>query len=278
MKKVIALVLTIMVLATVCSVFAACGEKDSRPVLKVGMECAYQPYNWTQLDSSNGAVAIKGRNGEYANGYDVKIAQKIADALDMKLEIYAYEWSSLIPAVQSGALDLIIAGMSPTAERKEEIDFSDPYYNSNLVVVVKKDGNYANANSIADLKGMKVAAQEGTFHEEAAKQLNDNVNLIKDFPTMIVALNAGTIDGYIAEEPGAKADCEGNDNFTYIKLVNNENGFVVEDLSNVTLACGMKKGSELTEKVNAIIGQISAEEQLRLMEEATLQAKTLIID
>lgn len=277
MKKLVTITLIVALLAVTCCFFSACNEQtnDTRPVLKVGMECAYKPYNWTQLDASNGAVPIQGRKDEYANGYDVQIAQRIADNLGMKLEVYAYEWGSLIPAVQSGALDLIIAGMSPTAERKQEIDFSDPYYDSNIVVVVKKTGAYANATSIEEIKNIKVAAQEGTFHEEAARQLNDNVTLLEDFSQMIVALNANTIDGYIAEEPGAIADCIGNSNFTYLKLVNNENGFVVEDLSNVTLACGMKKGSALTQKVNEAISTITDEERASLMNDAINQADTL---
>ena len=112
--------------------------------LKVAMECAYQPFNWTDLNTpSTGAVAIYDANGEvregsYANGYDVQIAKYVADKLGMKLEIYSIEWDSLLPAVQSGTVDAIIAGMSPTEERKQEVDFSNVYYSSNLVVIYKK--------------------------------------------------------------------------------------------------------------------------------------------
>ncbi len=109
--------------------------------LKIGMECAYEPYNWTDTDGSSlGAVPItgEGKSGLYANGYDVQIAQYVANKLGMKLEIYQLEWDSLIPAVQSGNIDAIVAGMSPTAERSEEVDFSDTYYESNLVVIIKK--------------------------------------------------------------------------------------------------------------------------------------------
>lgn len=108
------------------------GEKT----LKVAMECGYDPFNWTQATPANGAVAIG--NGLYANGYDVQFAGYIADSLGMKLEITALDWESLIPAVQTGTIDCIMAGMSPTAERLEEIDFSDCYYTSNLVIIYKK--------------------------------------------------------------------------------------------------------------------------------------------
>lgn len=109
--------------------------------LKIGMECAYEPYNWTDTDGSSfGAVPIssEGQQGLYANGYDVQIAHYVANRLGLKLEIYAMEWDSLIPAVNSGAIDAIVAGMSPTAERAQEIDFTDTYYESNLVVIIRK--------------------------------------------------------------------------------------------------------------------------------------------
>lgn len=110
-------------------------------VLKVGMECAYAPFNWTDMaEPSLNAVPIssQGSEGMYANGYDVQIAQYIANKLGMKLEIYAITWDGLLPALQSGTVDAIIAGMSPTAEREAEIDFTNVYYSSNLVVIYKK--------------------------------------------------------------------------------------------------------------------------------------------
>lgn len=109
--------------------------------LTIGMECAYEPYNWTDTEGKSlGAVPItgEGKDGLYANGYDVQIAQYVANKLGMKLEIRQLEWDSLIPAVQSGNIDAIVAGMSPTAERAKEVDFTDTYYESNLVVIIKK--------------------------------------------------------------------------------------------------------------------------------------------
>ena len=115
------------------------GSTDtSNGVFRIAMECAYAPFNWTQTTDANGAVPIEGQNGMYANGYDVQVAKYIAAELGMALEVYSYAWDSLIPAVQSGAVDAIIAGMSPTAERAKEVDFTDCYYNSNLVVIIKK--------------------------------------------------------------------------------------------------------------------------------------------
>lgn len=109
--------------------------------LKVAMECAYEPYNWTDMgDVSFGAVPIsgEGKDGLYANGYDVQIAKYVAYSLGMDLEIYAFDWNSLLPALESGTVDAIVAGMSPTAEREKEIDFTQTYYESNLVIIIQK--------------------------------------------------------------------------------------------------------------------------------------------
>ena len=113
------------------------------------------------MDDSNGGVKIDG-NAEYAGGYDVEIAKKIAEGLGKELVIVKTEWDGLVPALTSGKIDAIIAGMSPTEERKETIDFSDNYYKSNLVMVVKKGGDYEEATSIQDFKGAKITAQLNT--------------------------------------------------------------------------------------------------------------------
>ena len=93
-------------------------------VLTVGMECAYAPYNWTQNDDSNGAVPIVNNPGSYANGYDVMIAQRICDTYGWELEIMSLDWAGLIPALQAGTIDAVIAGQSMTEDRMAEVDMS----------------------------------------------------------------------------------------------------------------------------------------------------------
>ena len=268
MKKIVSLILASAVILGL----AGCGSKKNAQtsgggsdVLKVGMECNYAPYNWSQSDDSNGAVAIANVDNMYTNGYDVQVAQKIAKALGKKLEIYSYEWDSLIPGVQSGNLDMIIAGMSPTAERREKIDFSDNYYTSNLVIV-KKKSNLTDVKTIADLSGKKIAAQSGTFHLTAlSEQTEAQVNEMADFSTMFIALGAGTIEGYVAEEPTAMAVCE-DAAYDYISFENNNTGFKVED-DDVSIAVGIKKGSELKEQINGVLKDLNADEQKKLMSE-----------
>lgn len=265
MKKFIA---TILVMSAMLG-FAGCGnnaaDKKNDDVLRVGMECNYAPYNWSQSSSSGNAIAIANVDNMYTNGYDVQVAAKIAESLGKKLEIHAYEWDGLIPGVQSGKLDMIIAGMSPSAERREKIDFSDNYYTSNLVIVTKKD-KLIDVKSIADLKDKKIAAQSGTVHLNVlADQTQAQVSELSDFTTMLIALDAGTIDGYVAEEPTALSVCR-DDSYTYIPLENNKTGFKVE-ADDVGIAVGVKKGSALTEDINKALKDFDTDAQKKLMVE-----------
>jgi len=260
----------------IASVFIISGcekkaDTGAKSELKVGMECAYAPFNWTQTDDSHGAVAISG--GGYAAGYDVEIAKKIADGLGMTLVIVKTEWDGLLPAVTSGKIDAIIAGMSPLPERLESIDFSESYYNSDLVVVVSKDGPYAGAANLADLSGARITAQLNTFHYTVIDQIPGVVKetAMDEFPTMIASLNAGKIDGYVSERPGAVAASVSNPNLSFIVF---DDGFsyTTEDTA---IAVGLKKGSELTAKINQILSGITESERNRLMDTAVSQHPAL---
>lgn len=251
--------------------FTACGDTKDENKLYVGMECGYMPFNYTQLDGSDDAVKISNAPG-YANGYDVMIAKKIAENLGKELVIVKYEWNALVNAVETGALDFIIAGMSPTAERLESIDFSDAYYESQLVIVVKEGGKYANATSLSDLSGANIVAQKGTFHdkalnEQAAEYGINRLTPMSSFPLMTSALKVGTIDGYVAEEPGAIADCAATEGLKYVPLINNSTGFTVT-AEDVQIAVGIKKNSELTAKVNEALAKITAAERTEMMNRA----------
>lgn len=288
MKKVITTIVSVMLVslllvgAVFC--FTGCQNKKDDSKLYVGMECGYAPFNYTQTDASNGAVKISNADG-YANGYDVMIAKKIAEALGKELVIVKYKFEALIPAVNAKSLDMIIAGMSPTAERKEAIDFSDAYYTSQLVIVVRKDGAFAKATKLADdFKGAKIAAQIGTFHNDALQAQAGKYGILpqtpmSDFPALINALKTGAIDGYVAEEPGAKADCAANDELTYISLKNNDTGFSASP-EDVQIAIGLIKNSSIKDQINAALKKISAAERVKMMGDATFFAtgKTVLPD
>lgn len=266
--------LLLVVLSVSVAFFSGCGEKKDENKLYVGMECAYAPFNYTQTDNQNGAVKISNSDG-YANGYDVMIAQRIAEGLGKELVIVKYEWDALVNAVQSGSLDFIIAGMSPTDERKQTIDFSDAYYESQLVIVVRKDSPYASATSLDDLNGAKIVAQQGTFHDLVLEEQASAHGIIRktplgSFPEMVNALKTATAeyDGYVAEEPGAKSDCSQNPTLTYVPLINNDTGFKA-DAGDVQVAVGLKKNSPYKSQINAVLAEISQEERDNLLATAT---------
>jgi putative lysine transport system substrate-binding protein len=267
MKKIIAVLLLLLIITAQAAVFSGC-TKGSGETLKVGMECNYAPFNWTQLTDENGGVKIN-ENTQYAAGYDVEIAKKIAEGLGRKLEIVKTEWEGLIPALESGAIDLIIAGMSPTEDRKISIDFTDNYYRSELVIVVKKDSKYASATSIADFSGAKLVGQLGTVHADVISQINGVVaqDPMSDFSAMRVALKSGAIDGYVTEKPEAVSASAANSDFTYVEFEEGK-GFTVSD-SDVAVAVGIKKGQEdLIAEINKILAGITEDERIALMNEA----------
>lgn len=232
--------------------------------LRIGMEAAYAPFNWTQEDDANGAVKIDGTN-QYANGYDVQIAKKVAEELGKKPLIVKTSWNGLIPALTSGKIDMIIAGMSPTAERKKEVAFSKSYYTSEPVMLVRKDGNYANATSLDDFKDAKVTSQQGVYLYSLISQLKGakKETAMGDFAQMRQALESGVIDAYVSERPEALTAESANSKF---KMIQFKKGFEVGE-EDATIAIGMKKGDTRIDQVNAALAKISSEDQVKLMDD-----------
>lgn len=267
MKKKLSLL--ILAVATAALTLTGCGSSNANnsgeDVFRVGMEAGYAPFNWTQMDDSNGAVKIDG-SSEYAGGYDVEIAKKIADSLGKKLVIVKTEWDGLVPALTSGKIDAIIAGMSPTAERKETIDFTDVYYKSDLVMLVKKGSSYENAETLKDFSGAKVTAQLNTFHYTVIDQIPsvNKVTAMDNFPAMRVALESGVIDGYVTERPEALSAQMANENF---KMVEFKEGFVTSE-EDTAIAVGLQKNSDLKDKINETLKGIFEEDRLKIMDDA----------
>ena len=237
-------------------------EKDT---FTVGLEAGYAPFNWTQMDDSNSAVKIDG-NAEYAGGYDVEIAKKVAEGLGKELVIVKTEWDGLVPALTSGKIDAIMAGMSPTEERKQTIDFSENYYTSNFVMIVKKGGPFEGATSIQDFSGAKVTGQLNTSHYGVIDQIKgvDKQTASDNFTSMRVALQSGMIDGYVSERPEGISASSANDQFAMVEFTD---GFVADE-EETAVAVGLAKDSELTEEINAILAEISEEERQEIMDNA----------
>lgn len=241
-------------------------DKTPENEFRVGMETAYAPFNWTQTSDAHGAVLKYGEKNSYAGGYDVEIAKRVAEGLGKELVIVPTQWDGLVPALTSGSIDAIIAGMSPTEKRRQVIDFTDPYYESRLVVVTRKNSKFANATSLADFSGAKITGQLNTFHYSVVDQIPDVVyqDPMKDFSAMRVALASGIIDGYVSERPEGVTATNVNENLTMIEFAP-EDGFQTEP-EDVQVAIGMRKNDPLVQDVNQILAGISAEERTELMD------------
>lgn len=256
MRRIMALVLVMMM------VFASSALAEG--TLRVGMECDYAPFNWTQTESSDTAVPLP--DGTFADGYDVQIARLIADALGMELEVVKTDWEGLPMAVMSGKIDAIIAGMSATEERKVTLDFTDNYYESDLVIVVRADGAYTEAASLADFAGARITGQLGTFHYDVIPQIEgvQQMTAMETFPAMITALKAGAIDGYVSERPGAVSAVAANPELTFVAF---EAGAGFEaSLDDTAVAVALQKGSALVDQINEILATITPEQREELMQ------------
>ncbi len=244
-------------------------------VLTVGMECAYAPYNWIQTDDSNGAVAVKDKDGFYANGYDVMIAKRICEAYGWTLEIVSAEWDSLTPAVQSQTMDANIAGQSMTAERMEEVDMAGPYYYATIVCVTTKDSANASVTSFFDLTG-KCTTQSGTvWYDTCLPQIEgaERIAPAADAPAAIMQLSTGTVDFICVDMPTAMAACAKNDNFVILNFSGTEGDFQFtseqERAENVNIGISVLKGNtELKDAIDRVLGAMTEEQFNILMENA----------
>ncbi|MDR3728985.1 MAG: transporter substrate-binding domain-containing protein [Oscillospiraceae bacterium] len=245
-------------------------------VLTVGMECAYAPYNWMQMDDSNGAVPISNVEGGYANGYDVMIAKRICEAYGWELEIVSSAWDSLTPAVQSGTMDANIAGQSMTAERMNEVDMAGPYYYATIVCVTTKDSEYANATSIADLAGGTCTAQSGTiWYDSCLPQISD-INLLapaETAPAMIMQLQTGTVDFICTDMPTAMAAVAKDDNLVILNFSGTDGDFQFateeERAENVNIGIAVQKGNtQLKDAINTVLSSLNEEQFNAIMDQA----------
>ena len=253
---------------------AGTGVEDG--VLTVGMECAYAPYNWMQMDDSNGAVPISNVQGSYANGYDIMIAKKICEENGWELEVVSSAWDSLVPGVQSGTLDVCIAGQSMTADRMSQVDMAGPYYYATIVCVTTKDSPYAAAQSIADLSGGKCTAQSGTIWYDSCLPQIEGAELAspaETAPAMIMSLQTGTVDFICTDMPTAMAAAEKDPDLVILDFSGTDGDFQFaseeERAENVNIGISVRKGnSELLDAMNDVLGGMTEDDFNSLMEEA----------
>ena len=252
---------------------ASTGVEDG--VLTIAMECAYAPYNWMQGDDSNGAVPISNVPGSYANGYDVMIGKKIAEANGWELEVIQADWDSLVPGVQTGIYDAVIAGQSMTAERSEQVDFAGPYFYASIVCVAKKDSPYATATSIADLAGGKCTAQIATiWYDQCLPQIDGALvqTAAETAPAMLMALETGSVDFICTDMPTAQGAVAAYPDMTILDFSGTDGDFQFSDevrAENVNIGVSVKKGNtELKNMIDSVLSTMTADDMNALMEQA----------
>lgn len=287
MKKIMALAMAAMMAAaslTACggsstpAPTAAAGDNAAadnsasadKKVLKVAMECGYAPYNWTQPDDSNGAVPISG-SPDYAYGYDVMMAKLIAEKLGYELEVVKLDWDSLVPAVQSGTVDCVIAGQSITSERMEMVDFTAPYYYASIISLVKADGPYANATDVAGLAGATATSQQNTIWYNVCLPQVPDANILpaqESAPAMLVALNAGKCDLVVTDMPTGKAALVAYPGFKLLDFTGTDGEFKVSE-EEINIGISLKKGNtELKEAIDGILSGMTSDDFDKMMDEA----------
>ena len=275
MKKILSLIL-VLSLALSVAAFAACGKNEGESnngsrVLKVAMECAYAPYNWSQSDDSNGAVPISGST-EYANGYDVMIAKKICEANGWDLEIVRLDWDSLIPAVQSGQVDAVIAGQSMTAERAKQVDFAGPYLYATIVCLTKKGSGLENAKGISDLAGHSCTSQLSTiWYDNCLPQIKDaDIRSGRESaPPMLTALETGEVDFVCCDMPTAQGALKAYPDFVLLDFAGSGDDFTVSE-EEINIGISVQKGNtELFDAINKVLEPMSRDDFNAIMDQAT---------
>ncbi|MBQ0037514.1 MAG: transporter substrate-binding domain-containing protein [Clostridiales bacterium] len=224
-------------------------------ILTVGMECQYAPYNWTQMDDSNGAVAIANNPGSYANGYDVMIAKKIADANGWDLQIMALEWGGLTPALESGTIDMAIAGQSMTEERLQEVDMAGPYFYASIVCVTKADSPLASAKGISELSGKCTSQSATIWYDSCLPQIKgaDIQTAAETAPAMIMALETGTVDFICTDMPTAMGAVAAYDDLVLLDFSNSTDNFQVDE-GEINIGLSVAKGNtNLLDAANSVL-------------------------
>ena len=239
--------------------------------LRVGMECAYAPSNWQESEASDTNVPVENVPGAYAEGYDVQIARIVADALGLELVIVKMDWDGLIPALNAGQIDCIIAGMMDTAQRREAINFSEPYKETIYAMMVNAGSAYENATSIQEFSGASVLGQRDTALDTVIDQIEgvNHLTAVASVPDMVARLQQGACDAIVINLESASVYTETNPDFVVIEF-EGDNGF---ELPAKGSCVGVRKSDDaLLALVNEALAGIDSETRLAMWDTAVANA------
>ena len=253
MKKIIATA----VLGIMTMVLAGCGSSNDKNSasktdllekiqkngkLVVGMSADYAPYEFHYIDE-NGKDVI--------GGFDVDIANEIANKIGVNLVIQEMDFDALVSALPAGKVDLVISGMNPTEERAKVVDFSEVYYNSKHGILVRAE-DADKYQTFADLEGAKVGVQLGSTQEKIAKTEIPNVNLqqLSNINNLILELKAGKVDAIVMEKPVAEMAVKSNPELAVGKPI-------YEEQTGGNAVGIAKNNPQLLAKVNEVITELN---------------------
>lgn len=262
MKKVITILISLLVLTS-------CARTTTTNVLKVGMECNYAPFNWMQSEASEDAVYVESTKS-YCGGYDVLVANEIAKQLNQAVEIVPTSWDGLIPALQSKTIDLIIAGMTSTSDRREAVSFTKPYYYSDYVVLVSKDSTLVSAKSLEDLSGAKFVGQMSTNYDLIIDQIPGVVHepALASVPLIVAAIKQQAYDGTVVEKPVANAIVATNPELAIVEFEAGKGFSQNEDITTEVSIAVHKENTELLAKIDEILEKLTVEQRDQMMDKA----------
>lgn len=267
------LLLGLTTLFAVTTLGACSNNNFDNEKLVVGLECDYSPFNWTATEESEYTLKIENASG-YADGYDIQIAKYLGEKLNKEVVVKKIAWDSLIPSLDAGQINCIIAGMSYSEERDLSVDFTSNYYTSEMTVIVRKDSALTDITSIQGLSGYKVGSQLGTLTDSIIDQINgvDHVTPYETFNVAALAVSSGTIDAMTAEYPVAKAICQANTNLQVVTFAPNA-GFSGLDENELGVAVAVAEGNkELQQLIDSALQDLTVEQRRGLMDGALERA------
>jgi len=278
MRRIVSLMLVLMLTLCLC----ACGEKTEAGkkyedipgledgILTVGMECAYAPYNWMQMDDSNGAVPIANNSGAYANGYDVMIAKKIADYYGVTLEVMAIGWDGLNPALAEDALDAVIAGQSMTEERMQEVTMAGPYFYADIVCLARKDTVQASATGISQMTGTGTAQDGTVWYNTFLDQMPGitKTSAAETATAMIMAVAESKVDFACTDLPTAMGACAIYDNLVILNFNETDDNFAASE-GDINIGISVKLGNTgLADMMDEVLKDMDVDDFNDLMNQA----------
>ncbi|MFD3447824.1 transporter substrate-binding domain-containing protein [Microbacteriaceae bacterium 4G12] len=240
MKKLLSILIASLL---VVGVLGACSKKEDSPktsakdkkVLVMGTSADYKPYEYIDSKTSDAII-----------GFDVDVAKYIGKELGYTIKVKDMDFSGLLPALESGKVDFVMAGMTPTEDRKKNVDFTDIYFEAKNVVVSKKD---ANIQKVEDLKDKTIGVQTGSIQEEKAKELQKQVSFKSEgrnrIPELVQEIQAGRFTGAIIENTVAKG---------YLDKMKDLKAFEIPEAADEAgSAIAFPKGSSKTEEFNKVL-------------------------